>query len=243
MRKTLLWIVTATLLLSSCGSSTEHAAVSAQPQEEITKAVEETAEASTETEAEDDLTSKFLPKDEADEILEKAEVTKNELVTLVSSSPLAEDDRYHTIHLVNYVYDIYSFTIPFTWLGFDDNDEIWIETDQDHGATVLISSTDSSEYGIVLTEENVSAGGNLQAADHVEGGALSAAGRPQKANQLSIRDLEAEVAYGNHILLDFPVPVRIAFRQVLKYDFHGRIPPCVSSMINRLHAAFFMVLY
>ena len=154
MRKTLLWIVTATLLLSGCGSSTEHAAVSAQPQEETTKAVEETAEASTETEAEDDLTSKFLPKDEVDEILEKAEVTKNELVTLVSSSRLAEDDRYHTTHLVNYVYDIYSFTIPFTWLGFDDNEEIWIEDDQDHGAMVSISSTDLSEYGTVLTEEN-----------------------------------------------------------------------------------------
>ena len=153
MRKTLLWIVTATLLLAGCGSSTAHAAVLAQPQEKTTKAVEETAEAPAETEAEDDLTSKFLPQDKVDEVLEKAEVTKNELGTLVSSSRLAEDDRYHSGPYVNYVNDIYSFTIPLAWLV--NNDEgIFVEIGQDHAAIVSIMPTDLSEYGAHLTEEN-----------------------------------------------------------------------------------------
>jgi len=171
MRKTLLWIMAAALLLAGCGSSTAPASGSAQQQEETTEAVEETeetveetaeateetveetAEATEETagtEAEIDE-SEFLPQDKADEVLEEAEVMGKRMGAFVSSSGLDEADNYSTTRLVNYVNDIYTFTIPLTWEI--EYDSIWLESGADRAAMVMVTSQDMSEYG-TLTEEN-----------------------------------------------------------------------------------------
>ena len=76
MRKTLLWIMTAALLLAGCGSSNAPASDSAQPQEETTEAVEETLETVEETEEAVEETSETV--EETEEVVEETSETVEE---------------------------------------------------------------------------------------------------------------------------------------------------------------------
>ena len=179
MRKTLVWMMTAALLLAGCGSSTAPASGSAQPQEETREAVEETVEetaeapaetpeaaeapAETEAAAETEATaeeepavdeSELLPQAKVDEVLEEAEVMGKRLGAFTSSSGQAEADEYSTGSLVEYVSDIYTFSIPSNWKAEDDHIEI--ESRFDSAAMIWFMSEDLSIYG-TITDEQVEA--------------------------------------------------------------------------------------
>ena len=73
---------------------------------------------------------------------------------------------------------------------------------------------------VLVTEEDLAAGGLFQAADQVQRGALAAAGGAQQADQLPIGDLKGEVVDGGHIGHLFVV-IGENLGQILQYNFHG----------------------
>ena len=73
---------------------------------------------------------------------------------------------------------------------------------------------------IVVAEEDFSAGGLLQTADHVQRRALAAAGWTEQSDQLAIRDFKVEITYGDDFLVRFLVAAGKNLCQVLQDDFH-----------------------
>ena len=93
---------------------------------------------------------------------------------------------------------------------------------------VLENQTHAAVFGrkmghILLAEENPALRGRLQTADQVEGGALPAAGRPQQADELSVRDLEREIVDRDHVLALFAAAGK-PLGQMVQYNFHGSVP-------------------
>ena len=78
---------------------------------------------------------------------------------------------------------------------------------------------------IVLTKEDLTAGGLLQAADHVQGRTLAAAGGAQQADQLAVGDLNVEVVDRHNLFAGLLVTAGEDLGQVLQYNFHKHILP------------------
>ena len=76
---------------------------------------------------------------------------------------------------------------------------------------------------IVVTEKDPAGGGLLQAADHVQGGALAAARGAQQADELSVGDLKGKVVDGNYLAALLP-PGGEDLGQVFQLDFHSIAP-------------------
>ena len=80
---------------------------------------------------------------------------------------------------------------------------------------------------ILVSEKDPAARRLLQPADHVQRGALSAAGRPEQGDQLSVRDLKGKIIDGSDLAALFP-PGRKFFCEILQFDFHNylcSLPP------------------
>ena len=93
---------------------------------------------------------------------------------------------------------------------------------------VLEHQTHTAVFGrkvghVVLAEENPALRGRLQAADQVERGALSAAGRPEQADELPVGDFKSEIVDGDHVLALFAAAGK-PLGQMIQYNFHGSIP-------------------
>ena len=75
---------------------------------------------------------------------------------------------------------------------------------------------------IDVAEEDLAAGRLLQAADHVQGRTLAAAGRAEQADQFAVGDLKTEIIDGDDVIPAL-FPVREDLGQVLQYNFHGSL--------------------
>ena len=76
---------------------------------------------------------------------------------------------------------------------------------------------------VPVAEEDLSAGGLLQSADEVQGGALSAAGGAKQADELAVGNFKGEVIHSNHFTGGLPAGAVKGFCKMLKLNIHRRI--------------------
>ena len=88
---------------------------------------------------------------------------------------------------------------------------------------------------VVLAEKHLAGGGLFQPADHVQRGALAAAGRAEQPHQLSVRKFIIKIADRHNVA---PAAARRKrLRQVLQCDFHAIPFLCPFVYVYGAHAA------
>jgi hypothetical protein len=90
---------------------------------------------------------------------------------------------------------------------------------------VLENQTDAAVFGrelgnVVLAEEDLTRRGLLQAADHVQGGTLTATRGAEKTYELSVGDSKRKIVYRDYFLRRFFVSAGKDFREILQNNFH-----------------------
>ena len=77
---------------------------------------------------------------------------------------------------------------------------------------------------VALAKEDLPAGRLLQAADHIQRGALAASGGAQQTDELPIGNGEAHIVYRYHFLIGFLVPAGENLGYVPQFNFHTIFP-------------------
>ena len=83
---------------------------------------------------------------------------------------------------------------------------------------------------VVFAEEHLALGGSLQAADHVQRGALAAAGGAQQAHQLAVGNFKIQMVHRHKFLAALPVPGGKFFREIFQYNLHGAFIPLMPAL-------------
>ena len=78
---------------------------------------------------------------------------------------------------------------------------------------------------LILTEKDFARGRLLQSADHIQRGALTAAGGAKQTDQFSIRDFKGEIVDGHNLFAGFLVTAGEDFGQILQNNFHTNFLP------------------
>ena len=94
---------------------------------------------------------------------------------------------------------------------------------------ILEHQADAALFGgqlghVVLAKEYLARRRLLQAADHIQRGALAAAGGAQQADQLAIRNFKIEVIDRDHLVRGLFVAAGEDFRQILQDNFQWNTP-------------------
>jgi hypothetical protein len=90
---------------------------------------------------------------------------------------------------------------------------------------VLEYQTDTAVLGrqlgdVILTEEDLSSAGLLQAADHVKRRTLTASGGTEQTDELTVRDLEGKIIDRNNFSALLLVSRGEDLGEILQNDFH-----------------------